>query len=176
MQTITRHIDGFRTKRTGIRLHWIPAHTNIRGNEEADIAAKEATRWRRARRRNGKWREWDSGYTAERHELGRARATIKLALEQKTLELWEEAWSSEKTGRELYAICPKPIGIRLRFSSHTTSATLSDNAGPRYHFMRGETLASCHQFILLLLWSVQVFIILPEGEDCRQHLHRRFLP
>ena len=114
MQTITRHIDGLRTKGTPIRLHWIPARTNIRGNEEADIAAKEATGWRRERRRNGKWREWDSGYTAERHELGRARATIKLASEQKTLELWEESWSSEKTGRELHAICPKPTKKTLR--------------------------------------------------------------
>ena len=30
-----------------------------------------------------------------------------------------------------------------------------------------ETSASCHQFILVLLWSVKVFIIYPEGEDRR---------
>lgn len=62
--------------------------------------------WRRVKRRNRKCEEWDSGYTAEKHVLGRARATIRLALEQKTLELWEEAWLNEKTGRELYAVCP----------------------------------------------------------------------
>ena len=40
--------------------------------------------------------------------LGRSRATIKLALERKASELWEEAWTNEKTGRELHAICLKP--------------------------------------------------------------------
>ena len=46
--------------------------------------------------------------------LGRARATIKLALEQRTLGLWEETWSREKTGRELHAICPKPTKKALK--------------------------------------------------------------
>ena len=78
------------------------------------MAAKEATGWRRAKRRNGKWKEWDSGYMAEKHPLERARATIELASEQKTFELWEEAWSNEKTGRELYAICPKPTKKTLK--------------------------------------------------------------
>lgn len=76
MQRITQHIDNLRARGMPIYLQWITAHKNIKGNEEADIAAKEATGWRRAKRKNGKWREWDSGYTAEKHELGRARATV----------------------------------------------------------------------------------------------------
>ncbi len=48
------------------------------------------------------------------HILGRTRATIKLALEQRTLGLWEETWPSEKTGRELHAICPKPTKKTLK--------------------------------------------------------------
>ncbi len=87
---------------------------NIRGNKEADIAAKEAMRLRRAKKRNGKWREKDSGHIAEKHEVSRARATIKLASEQKTLERWEKFWSREKTSRELYAICPKPTKQMLK--------------------------------------------------------------
>lgn len=86
MQKITRYIDELRAKGLLIQLHWIPAHTDTKGNEKADVAAKEAIGWRRAKRKNGKWREWDSGYTAERHMLERAEATIKLALEQKTGE------------------------------------------------------------------------------------------
>lgn len=89
MQIITQHIHDLRTRGTPIYFHWIPVHKNIKGNEEPDIAAKEATGWRRAKRRNGKWRELDSGYTAERPALGRARTTVKLASEQKTLERWE---------------------------------------------------------------------------------------
>ncbi len=57
MQTITQHIDDLRARGMTIHLKWIPAHKNIRGNEEADIAAKEATGWRRAQGKNGKWRE-----------------------------------------------------------------------------------------------------------------------
>ncbi len=54
MQTITQYIDDLRARGMSIHLQCIPAHQNIRGNEEADIAAKEATRWRRAKRRHGK--------------------------------------------------------------------------------------------------------------------------
>ncbi len=57
MQTITQYIDDLRGKRMPIHLQWIPAHKNIRSNEETDIAAKEANEWRRAKRKNGKWRE-----------------------------------------------------------------------------------------------------------------------
>ncbi len=43
MQKIIRCIDDLRTKGTSIHLHWIPANTDISGNEKADVAAKEAT-------------------------------------------------------------------------------------------------------------------------------------
>ncbi len=89
-------------------LHSIPSHKDIKGNEDADTAAKEAKGWKKAKRRNRKWKELDSGHTAEKQNLGRSRATIKLALEQNISEQWETAWSNEKTGRELYKICPKP--------------------------------------------------------------------
>ncbi len=78
MQTITQHIDDLRVRRMAIHLQWIPAHNNIRGNEEADIAAKEAKGWRRAKRKKGKWSKWDSGHTAKKHEVSRARTIIKL--------------------------------------------------------------------------------------------------
>ena len=57
MQKIKLYIDDLKTKGTLIHLYWIPAHTDIKKNEDADVSAKEATGWRRAKRRNGKWKE-----------------------------------------------------------------------------------------------------------------------
>ena len=114
MQAIVLHLDTLQAQGRQALFHWIPSHKDIKGNEEADIAAKEATGWRRAKRKNGKWREWDSGYISEEQKLGRSRATIRLALEQNTLEQWEKTWTSEKTGRELYAICPKTTKKTLK--------------------------------------------------------------
>ena len=91
-----------------IPLQWILASQNIRGNKERDIAAKEAIGWTRAKRKNGKWREWDSRHTAEKHKVAQAKVTIKLASKQKTCDCWEEVWWKEKTGRKRLAICPKP--------------------------------------------------------------------
>ena len=108
MQATVLHLDTLRTQGKPVSFHWIPSHKDIKGNEEADIAAKEATGWRRAKRKNGKWKEWDSGYTSEEQKLGRSRATIKLALERKTSEQWEMAWTSERAERELHAVCLKP--------------------------------------------------------------------
>lgn len=54
MQKIMRHIDDLKTRSTPVHLYLIPAHTNIKGNEEADIIVKKGTGWRRAKRRNGK--------------------------------------------------------------------------------------------------------------------------
>lgn len=45
----------------------------------------------------------------EKQKLGRLRATVQLVLECKISEIWKIAWTNNKTGKELYAICPKPI-------------------------------------------------------------------
>lgn len=39
--------------------------------------------------------------------LKRAGVIIKFVFESKMLELWDEAWSREKTNRKLHTICPK---------------------------------------------------------------------
>ncbi len=56
MQTITQNIDDQRIRGTPIQRYWIPAHTNIKRNEEVDIAAKEATGWRHMKKKNAKWK------------------------------------------------------------------------------------------------------------------------
>lgn len=85
-----RHIDNLRTKDIPIQLHWIPAHTKIKENEETDVATKEAIGQKRTKKKNGKWKEWDSGYTAEKYSIKKARATIKLASKKKPLSFWEK--------------------------------------------------------------------------------------
>ena len=109
MQTTVLHLETLRAQGKLVFFHWIPSHKDIKGNEEADIAAKEVTGWRRSKRRNGKWREWDSGYTSKEQKLERSRA-----LERNTLKQWELAWTSERTGRELHSICPKSTKKTLK--------------------------------------------------------------
>lgn len=104
MQKITQHKNNLRVENIPIHLQQIPAHKNMKGNKEVDIAAKKAIGQRTAKRNNGKLRKQDLRYTTEKRELDRAKATIKLALEQKILKYWEEAQTRQKKDRELYVI------------------------------------------------------------------------
>lgn len=63
---------------------------------------------------NRKWRKSDFRYKAQKQILKKARTTIKLALEQKTLRMWEKPWLSEKSGRKLHIICQKLTKKLLR--------------------------------------------------------------
>lgn len=82
MQATMAQLDILRTQGKLVFFHCILSHKDIKENEDADIAAKEATRWRRTKQRNGGWKEWDSDHKAEKQNLGRSLATVKLALEQ----------------------------------------------------------------------------------------------
>lgn len=57
MQGTVLRLDILKTQGKLVSFHWIPSHKDIKGNEEADIAAKEATGWRKAKRKNGKCKE-----------------------------------------------------------------------------------------------------------------------
>lgn len=111
---IIQCIDDLRTKGTQIQLQWIFVHTDIKGNKGADIAAKKVIKQKRAKKKNKKQKELDSGYTAEKRVLKRTKAIIMLELEQKTLKLQEKTQSNKKTGRKLHAICSKPIKKMLK--------------------------------------------------------------
>ncbi len=86
MQATILQLDTLRTQGKLVSFHWILSHKDIKGNEDVDIAVKEATGWRRTKQRNWKWKEWDSGHTAEEQNLGKSCATIKLVLEQNISE------------------------------------------------------------------------------------------
>lgn len=53
---------------------------------------------RDGREQKGRMESGEKGIpdTAEIYALGKVRANIKLALKQKTLEQWEEAWLNQK--------------------------------------------------------------------------------
>ncbi|RDL35892.1 uncharacterized protein BP5553_06504 [Venustampulla echinocandica] len=99
-------IENMRRKGIEPELHWVPAHTGIEGNERADKAAKEATGWRRIRGRE-RSREVDTDQTAYRPPSYSLVATIRAVQNSLLLVEWKEAWTNEKTGRELYGICPE---------------------------------------------------------------------
>ena len=62
---------------------------------KVDIAAKKAIEWKKIRRRAGKWKEWDSGHTAERGESARAKDFNRLEIRRKTGNCRESLWIVE---------------------------------------------------------------------------------
>lgn len=45
LQRIVHGIDNLRLYSYMVELHWVPAHTDIKGNEHADKLSKKATGW-----------------------------------------------------------------------------------------------------------------------------------
>ena len=54
MQATVLYLDTLRTQGKSVSLYLILSHEDIKGNEKADIAAKEVTGWRKAKRKNEK--------------------------------------------------------------------------------------------------------------------------
>jgi ribonuclease HI len=83
-----------------VEIRWIPAHTGIWGNEQADKAAKEATGWR------------EGGATgpraAEPAELWALRSTLKTWTHKHVHKAWQDKWANESRGRVCFRYTPKP--------------------------------------------------------------------
>lgn len=62
-------VDGLQQKEFTVELHGLPAHIEIRGNEAAERAAKEATKWRLRKIRWGR----------SKHRKNRAGSRIREA-------------------------------------------------------------------------------------------------
>ena len=110
LRFIASSIDMLREHGIDLEIHWIPAHNEIVGNELADLAAKEATGWRKVKRRNGKLREIDTNYTAHQTPLPFLRSDAKAHFTKLLYEKWGEEWRHETRGRALFKITPSPTG------------------------------------------------------------------
>nr|XP_036581842.1 zinc knuckle [Colletotrichum truncatum]KAF6790285.1 zinc knuckle [Colletotrichum truncatum] len=90
-------------------IRWVPAHTGIQGNEDADIAAKEATGWRQ----NGQ-----TGTKADTpKELYALRSTLKTWTHREANKTWQAEWSRETRGRTTHRHTPKPTKKVLQLHS-----------------------------------------------------------
>ncbi len=74
----------------------------------ADKAAKEATGWRKIKRRNGKSVEINTNHTSISPNLPFLRAAIKASLAEKLYAEWKDDWHREAKGRTSYKIVPIP--------------------------------------------------------------------
>lgn len=83
-----------------IEIRWVPAHTGVQGNEDADRAAKEATAWRE---------RGPAGLRAEKpSELYSGRSTLKTWTHKEAYKAWASGWMADKRGRTGYRYTPKP--------------------------------------------------------------------
>lgn len=72
----------------------------------ADQAAKEATGWRKVKRRNGKLVEINTNHTSPSPSLPFLRTAVKASLAEKLYAEWEYDWHKEVRRRTLYKIAP----------------------------------------------------------------------
>ena len=95
-------INKLRDQHIDVELRWIPAHIGVNGNEMAGKAAKEATGWRKVKKRNGKSVEINTNHTSPSPNLPFLRTAVKASLAEKLYAEWEDDWRRETRGRTLY--------------------------------------------------------------------------
>lgn len=89
---IARQIEDLRQRQTTTHIHWIPAHTGVRGNETADKLAKAAAEKALERAANSDNRTTLYTTTASQRMLAKKLAKTR----------WDAAWDADNSGRVLY--------------------------------------------------------------------------
>lgn len=88
-----------KAQRTSIEIHWVPAHTGIKGNEMADIAAKNAAR---------RSKPTNTQTTVLSPTIYSQHATMKTWIHQHIRKDWASAWAMNPRGRASYRYSPRP--------------------------------------------------------------------
>lgn len=101
-------LNDLKIRGKGVQLHWIPAHKEVIGNKKADVAAKMATGWRKKKKRNGKWMEVDSKFTAPLVQIPWLRSASNQVIKQAAVKEWEAEWKKEEKGKDLRRLMPVP--------------------------------------------------------------------
>lgn len=89
-----------------MELHWIPAHQRIERNKLADCVAKQATGWRKKRKRNGKFEERHDGKRAAQTQIPHLRSAKSQANLDYIKKTWHIEWADEKLKRGLRIFTP----------------------------------------------------------------------
>jgi ribonuclease HI len=109
LKEIVRQINKLHAQGNTIELRWIPAHTGIHGNEQADEAAKEATGWRK----------YGPAYppAEARDGLRALKSTMRTWIHKRVQAEWESDWRQNPKGRSSYRYTPKPTAKVLDLHS-----------------------------------------------------------
>jgi ribonuclease HI len=115
LETILVALEKARQHKLITRFRWIPSHRGIKGNEQADTAAKEATGWRQVGSRRDRRMEVMTNDTAPRPAHQRLLQTAMKSLIRETVKTrWENDWTSSPHGRRVYELTPTPTKKVLR--------------------------------------------------------------
>ena len=94
LKQIATKVESLQNSGRKVVVRWVPSHEGIKGNEAADIAAKEATGWRVGS---------EIGPRADLPtELYTLRATRKMWTRKEADRNWQSSWQQETKGRTTF--------------------------------------------------------------------------
>jgi ribonuclease HI len=109
LESIVDALAEIRSGGATVELYWLPSHRGIEGNEQADIAAKEATGWRQIRSHRERMVEVLTDATAPQPSYQRVlRSALRTQIRAAVMGEWERAWGTHSSGRESYNLTPIP--------------------------------------------------------------------